>query len=192
MEWMRATPRRMHGERRELGSRGGGAPREAPDRGSSRPRPLRRRGGYLRGRGGRAETALGSTTAWQAAEGGEDEGAALGARAHPAAVGAPGGGAPVHVEVVGAACAPSPSARSPARASGRPESTRKAAGRGAKWDEDRGAGREFEARGGHARRKPTASAKRTWTCGGRMVPRAKSAAKWQKPEKDENLDQRVL
>ena len=70
--------------------------------------------------------------------------------------GASGSGVPVHVEVVGAACAPSPSSRTPARACRGPESTTREAMRGVKRDEDRRAGRDLEARGGRARLKPTA------------------------------------
>ena len=66
----------------------------------------------------------------------------------------------MHVEVMGAACVPSPSARSPARACRGPESTTRAAVRGGKWHEDRRAGRNLEARGGRARRKPTAHPRR--------------------------------
>ena len=106
--------------------------------------------------------------------------------------GASGSGVPVHVEVVGAACAPSPSSRTPARACRGPESTTREAVRGVKRDEGRAAEREFEARGGRARLKPTARPGRRGDLRWPDRDMANSAVKGQKPGKAEISEGRAV
>ena len=73
-----------------------------------------------------------------------------------------------------------------------PESTTREAVRGVKRDEDRAAERDFEARGGRARLKPTARPGRRGDLRWPDRDMANSAAKGQKPGKDEISERRAL